>query len=120
MTSAPYTAPSFQSKAFNCPFCGTFAHQSWFGARGLSHYEIMISDLNFSQCLKCDDVAFWFQEKLLYPKTRTAPPANQDMCVEGLEDYEEAARIEHDSPKGAAALLRLCVQRLCVQLGEPG
>jgi hypothetical protein len=42
------------------------------------------------------------------------------MPEEVRKDYEEARTIVAQSPRGACALLRLAVQKLCAELGEPG
>lgn len=57
---------------------------------------------------------------MVFPDFAGIEPPNTDMGKEIIADYTEAASILQKSPRGAAALLRLAVQKLCNQLGEPG
>lgn len=65
-------------------------------------------------------VSVWVYDKLVFPESRLGPPANPDMPDNVGVDYEEASKILNLSPRGAAALLRLAIQKLCVHLGETG
>ena len=42
------------------------------------------------------------------------------MPAKVTEDYEEARDVFADSPRSSAALLRLAIQKLCIELGLPG
>ncbi|MDQ6212352.1 DUF4145 domain-containing protein [Achromobacter insolitus] len=57
---------------------------------------------------------------MIYPSAVAAPPPHPDMPECCLADFEEARQIAARSPRGAAALLRLVVQKLCKKLGQPG
>lgn len=50
----------------------------------------------------------------------SAPLPNADLSDEIQSDYAEAAAIAMRSPRGAAALLRLAIQKLCRDLGGRG
>ena len=45
---------------------------------------------------------------------------NVDLPLELIANFEEARAIVGNSPRGAAALMRLVVQKLCARLGEKG
>ncbi len=45
---------------------------------------------------------------------------NIDLDQDIQDDYMEAAKVLDDSPRSAAAILRLALQKICKQLGEKG
>ncbi len=77
-------------------------------------------NLYFSECYNCKKIAVWVRERLLYPATKSGSPPNADLPSDIVRDFEEAREIVNASPRGAAALLRLCLQKLCHHLGEKG
>lgn len=121
MNGQPYTPPARGASAFNCPFCNAYAKQIWSDAFSIhfGSYSI-VNNVSFTQCTHCNDTSIWVGSKLIYPASTQAPPPNPDLPENILTDYQEASNIIGDSPRGAAALLRLCLQKLCKHLGESG
>jgi hypothetical protein len=73
-----------------------------------------------SQCHSCECFGIWVQDRLIYPLVNTEIVAHDEMPAPVREDFEEAASIVNMSPRGAAALLRLAIQKLMPLLGEKG
>jgi hypothetical protein len=79
-----------------------------------------VGNVHLSECFHCGDVAVWVHDYVVSPHPREGPPANPDLPQAVLDDYNEAATILSRSPRGAAALLRLAIQKLCAELGGKG
>ncbi len=127
----PYTPARHNIQAFNCPYCGAYAKQNWtFGSKTKARYgqrvsinlspEDYIPNCKIAECSNCSQHTFWLEDKLIFPYDSTAPLPNIDMPNDVKVDYEEARSIASISPRGAAALLRLAIQKLCKHLGESG
>ncbi len=71
-------------------------------------------------CLSCKKFSLWVKDDRVYPRKTSIEPPNEDMSDKIKELYLEAANILTDSPRGAAALLRLALQLLLKQLGQLG
>ena len=118
--------PTYGATAFHCPLCKAYAAQEWItvfsetlmgdGRRGYG----VINPITLSACARCGRRAIWHDGKMIYPDVTMIPPPNPDLETEIQDDYQEAASIVNKSPRAAAAILRLCVQKLCKQLGQPG
>ncbi|CAN7410991.1 DUF4145 domain-containing protein [Caballeronia sp. LjRoot31] len=57
---------------------------------------------------------------MIYPQIVTAPLPHPDLPPDLLADVEEARLIAANSPRGAAALLRLVIEKLVTELGAKG
>jgi hypothetical protein len=165
--------PSIKETAFDCPHCGAYTTQYWFGTyaqekddnrtpniydkemisrvqqatdipeniknnffdtyarqktglvflRKLDNSQYArydVENLHLSKCYNCGKVAVWVHSNLLFPGKKSGAAPNNDLPDDIIRDFEEARSIINESPRGAAALLRLCIQKLCKHLGENG
>lgn len=131
--TTPYTEPKLDKQAFNCPFCHAFSNFHWsdinVNVRGGSN------TINYkaAQCAHCKEWTIWTNEtkrigqgglikvgSLIYPFKLTSPLPSSDLPETCKKEYEEARMVFPFSPRASAALLRLCVQKLCKELGEDG
>jgi len=76
--------------------------------------------MQYAVCSRCKKYSIWHGGGMIYPDRSNVPFPNADLPEDIKEDYDEAAAIMSKSPRGAAALLRLCIQKLCVHLGGKG
>ncbi|PFC85555.1 hypothetical protein CN272_20935 [Bacillus anthracis] len=82
--------------------------------------HLHLIDLMSCKCAHCNEDSFWYKEKMIYPSKSPAPNPHPDIPADIIDDYNEAANILNNSPRGAAALLRLALQKLMKSLGESG
>lgn len=121
-----YMQPAYELDAFNCPHsgCSAFAHQVWYyqviaqaSPRG---GRLTIKNFAASSCARCEGIALWEGEQMIYPRVSVVLRASEDMPLEVKKYYDEARGIFYQSARGAAALLRLAIQKLTIELGEDG
>ena len=125
MSQQKYIPPTLQAKAFNCTRCGVFAKQLWYYLNASSDptgFGRIYENKKFliSSCDSCGEPTIWHDQTMVYPLHSSAEPASSDLPEDIRKDVEEARLIATLSPRGAAALLRLSIQKLCAHLGQPG
>ncbi|OCX74444.1 hypothetical protein A6M27_09810 [Acidithiobacillus thiooxidans] len=114
-----YYPPSFNEKQFHCIHCGVYAAQQW-NKLPLAHNSALTSPISRCNCTHCNEDSFWHYERMIVPAESPVEPAHADMPEAILDDYNEARSIFGRSPRAAAALLRLAVQKLMPMLGQSG
>jgi hypothetical protein len=125
MTQHQFIPTTLEANAFNCSHCRVYARQHWFFLKSselATGYGANRFDKRFrvSYCESCGHPTIWLGEVMIYPNSLTAEPPNSDLPSDIAADYDEAREIANKSPRGAAALLRLAIQKLCIHLGRPG
>jgi hypothetical protein len=143
-----YVLPEFGITPFTCPHCETLAPQESASAWMYVHPESWSGspDMFLSKCTSCLQSVVWVKSRdfaaellrikrrevqsaeepppnvlrMVYPSRSFAPKPNDDLPSDITADYKEAASVLPYSPRSSAALLRLCLQKLCQHFGEPG
>ncbi|MBU1391309.1 MAG: DUF4145 domain-containing protein [Gammaproteobacteria bacterium] len=134
MSKPEYFPPVLGKGEYHCPHCNVYAKQFYahlHAAYNSAQYcNIIGQQTSFSghlardwivtKCQRCAKVVVWQGDNMIYPRKMIAPLPNSDMNDQIKADYIEAGSVFSDSPRAAAALLRLALQKLCIQLGEKG
>ena len=126
-----FVSPEFYLRAFNCPHCGAYANMYWSYTQNRFGQYGERTPIHESRCAHCKADCFSLKTAdgedddpgegiLLIPAGSVAPMPHPDMPEDVKIDYLEARSIVNNSPRGATALLRLSIQKLCVHLGESG
>lgn len=125
MSQTNHIPPTLMAPAFNCPRCRVFAKQNWFYLNGANQRDgfgtqYHNEEFTLSSCESCGEPTIWHSKLMIYPLHAAADTPNADLPDEIRSDFEEARLIANFSPRGAAALLRLAIQKLCAHLGQTG
>lgn len=121
--SNTYVEPSYYQTGFTCPHCSVYSQHSWYGTL-LEHpnflSNIAHNDLKIAKCTHCNNFSYWHSKQIIYPPKSIIPNPAPEMPDNVKQDYLEARSISVSSSRGAAALLRLSLQKLMIHLGESG
>jgi hypothetical protein len=114
--------PAFHEQKFHCPFCDVYAVQRWANVTATIPKGMgwAAEDVEFCKCTGCEKDSIWHSQRMIYPDSGSAPLPHEDMPDNVKVDFNEARGIVAKSPRGAAALLRLAMQKLMIDLGESG
>ena len=122
-----YVTPERNKESFTCPHCHTISLMRW----SFHHFhedtgnivevttggKEFLNELYIAKCVNCGKKIIWINKDFVYPDIVAEEP-NSDMPDSVKQLYNEAGLIYNKSPRAACALLRLAIDRLCIELGE--
>lgn len=79
-------------------------------------YAYHIFNLDAAICQHCKGLSIWLNDNMVYPLGGEVP-AHDDMPDAVKPTFSESSKILSASPRASAALARLALQQLCVELG---
>jgi hypothetical protein len=115
-----YYPPKFEEQQFHCILCNVYAKQYWNKLIRQTNGTNQVTQFTYSLCNHCHKICYWYDGRMIVPSEAPVPPPHTDMPESCVNEYNEARDIVGRSPRAAAALLRLCVQKLMLELGEKG
>lgn len=120
------TAPHFRGEAFTCLHCGVVSQMHWEDLFIWHYGQGKATQWVVCGCQHCKMESVWRTATtgrasgLVFPITVQAPSIHEDLPQGCRADFEEARQICAVSHRGAAALLRLCLQKLLGEIGGKG
>jgi hypothetical protein len=112
-----YIEPGVDATAYTCPECGVLAAASfWTLIAASKENQTRGTHWSLTCCGVCEGEILWHDAERRWPIGRIGPMAHLAMPERIASIYDEARTIGAQSPRAAAALLRLALQHLVTDL----
>ena len=79
-----------------------------------------VQNVSISYCFNCNEMCRWVYDRLVWPRREGFPEPKLHAPPKVRRESEEASQILEASPRGAAALLRIAIEKVCEELGVSG
>ena len=79
-----------------------------------------VENVSISYCYNCNEMCLWVYDQLVWPRSEGCPEPKLHAPPNVRRESEEASQTLEASPRGAAALLRMAIEKLCKELGVSG
>lgn len=113
--SIPFKPPVYLGDSFNCPSCNAFAAQYWYDVlytNSNTHSYPVAENMKLCGCSHCNTLSVWVSGIMILPSSGNVPIPNSDLPDSVIDLYFEARDVLNSSPRSAAALLRLGIEKL--------